>query len=76
VHALAITYGVDSTSSGSANKYVPAASVTNWGSVYSVSLKVTFANPLYPQPGQTQYLNFTRVIGLMGMNGANAKKFY
>jgi len=76
VHALAITYGVDSTSSGSATMYVPAASVTNWGSVYSVSLKVTFANPLYPQPGQTQYLNFTRVIGLMGMNGANAKKFY
>ena len=76
VHALTITYGVDTTSSGSANTYLQASSVGNWANVYSVNLQVTFANPLYPQPGQIQYLTFSRVIGIMAMNGANAKKFY
>jgi type IV pilus assembly protein PilW len=76
VQSLSILYGVDSTASGSANTYVQASSVTNWANVYSVNLQVTFLNPLYPQPGQIQYLTFSRVIGIMAMNGANARKFY
>jgi type IV pilus assembly protein PilW len=77
VSNIAFTYGVDTT--GGANTlngvtaYIPTANMnsTYWTNVYSVSIQLTFPNPLLNQPGQSNAgqtlvptISFTRVIGL------------
>jgi type IV pilus assembly protein PilW len=82
VHSLAISYGVDANSSGSANTYLPANQMANatanyWTSIYTVKIAVQFNNPLYGRPGQTsQYVEFSRVIGVMSKAGANVLTAY
>jgi type IV pilus assembly protein PilW len=77
VTSLAITYGVDSSGSGSANAYLPANQMAPyWANVYSVKLNIGFANPLFGQPGQTiQTLFFNRVVGIMANSGVNVLLF-
>jgi type IV pilus assembly protein PilW len=72
VKDLTILYGVATTGTNgnSVDTYMTAAQVAaaanGWAGVSSVKVKIRFANPLYPQPGQTQqYITFERVIGIM-----------
>jgi type IV pilus assembly protein PilW len=80
VKTIAVSYGVDANASGSANTYLTAAQTTAaglWTSVYSVKINVTFLNPLFGQPGQTnQTISFTRAIGIMRNSGVNVLNFY
>jgi Type IV Pilus-assembly protein W len=64
-----IWYGVTTTTANSADTYVTADHVTNWGNVISARITLTFNNPLYLQPGQPQYVTFTRVISLQASGG-------
>lgn len=55
ISAFTVLYGVSTTGSGSTTQYMTADNVTTnaqWGNVRSVSLQLTFTNPLYGQPGQ------------------------
>jgi hypothetical protein len=75
VQSLAISYGVDSSGSGSVNAYLPANQMAAyWTNVYSVKLNVSFTNPLFGQPGQTNNptISFNRVVGIMANSGVNA----
>jgi type IV pilus assembly protein PilW len=71
VTGMTVTYGVDTTGSANGiNAYIPTASMsaTDFLNVFSVSITLTFTNPLcIPtcQPGQTPGIVFTRVINLM-----------
>jgi type IV pilus assembly protein PilW len=77
VSGMTITYGVDMT--GGANPingvtaYVQTADMTSttWLNIYTVSIQLTFPNPLFnlagqSNTGQTQAITFTRVISLPG----------
>jgi hypothetical protein len=64
-----VWYGVTNTAANSADTYVTADQVTNWGNVISTRITLTFNNPLYTQPGQPQYVTFTRVISLQAQVG-------
>jgi type IV pilus assembly protein PilW len=77
VQSLSISYGVDSSASGSVNAYLPASQMAAyWTSVYSVKLNVSFTNPLFGQPGQpNQTISFNRVIGVMANSGVNVLIF-
>jgi type IV pilus assembly protein PilW len=71
---MQIWYGV-STVGGTMNSidtYMTADQVTaaNWLNVTSVRASLTFNNPLWGQPGQPQYVYFTRVIALQPRAGA------
>lgn len=75
VQSLAISYGIDSSASGSVNAYLPANQMAAyWTNVYSVKLTVSFTNPLFGQPGQTTIptISFNRVVGIMANSGVNA----
>lgn len=82
LHSMQIYYGVQTNTSVSTNSvdtYLDANTVTNgaggpyWNKVTSVKITLSFVNPLYGQPGQTnaslQYINFTRVIDVMNKTG-------
>ena len=80
VSNMAITYGVDMTGGANAlngvTAYIPTANMssTYWPNVYSVSIQLTFPNPLYNLPGQSNTgqapsITFTRVIGLPAHTG-------
>jgi len=68
VNGMTVLYGV-SPASDSATQYMTAAQVTTnnmWGRIMSVRLTLNFVNPLYASnKGQSQYLQFIRVIGIM-----------
>jgi len=74
VRGLAVAYGADTSASGSVNAYLPASQMAAyWTSVESVKLTVSFTNPLFGQPGQTnQAISFNRVVGIMANSGVNA----
>jgi hypothetical protein len=68
---MQVWYGINTSGTDTnVDTYVPAASMTaaNYQSVGSVMVQLTFLNPLYGTPGQTQYTTFRRVIGVMGRN--------
>lgn len=68
---MQVWYGINTSGTDTnVDTYVPAASMTaaNYQSVGSVMVLLTFLNPLYGTPGQTQYTTFRRVIGVMGRN--------
>jgi type IV pilus assembly protein PilW len=83
--SMTLQYGVNTTATTSAancpaDTYVPTASMTTlyWTNVCSVSITLTFANPLYqpsgqpnPTPGQPQNVTFQRVVGIMGKSGTD-----
>jgi type IV pilus assembly protein PilW len=73
VRSLSITYGADTSGTGSVNAYLPAAQMAAyWTSVESVKLTVSFTNPLFGQPGQpNQTISFNRVVGIMANSGVN-----
>jgi hypothetical protein len=71
---MQILYGVlsgNGTATNSVDTYLDAATVgTNWNQVKSVQVTLTFLNPLWGQPGQTQqYIKFTRTIDVMNKTG-------
>jgi type IV pilus assembly protein PilW len=71
---MQILYGVltgNGTSSNSVDTYLDATAVgTNWSQVKSVQVTLTFQNPLFGQPGQTQqFVKFTRTIAVMNKTG-------
>lgn len=73
---MQILYGVHTTGSGAdADTYMTATDVTAgtyWPDVTAVKIKLTFVNPLYKKdPGQSQYVYFTRVISIMSRVGAH-----
>lgn len=90
VQSIALSYGIDTNGSGSANAYLTPAQIATltpaqitafWTSVYSVKLTVTFTNPLYGNlPGQSltqpKTIAFARVIGLMSKAGVNVLNLY
>jgi type IV pilus assembly protein PilW len=68
-------YGVSTTANtDNVDTFMTADQVTasagGWSSVTSVRATLTFNNPLYLQPGQPQYVYFTRVIALQTRAGA------
>jgi type IV pilus assembly protein PilW len=74
VNNLSLLYGVNSSGSGTnVDTYVTAAGVTNWSSVISVKITLTFNNPLYvagaPGVPQPQYITFQRIVSVMGQTG-------
>ena len=77
VQSLAISYGIDSTASGSVNVYLPANQVgANWTNVDSVKLTANFTNPLFGQPGQpNQTISLNRVVGVMTNSGPDVLIF-
>jgi type IV pilus assembly protein PilW len=44
---------------------------SDWANVSSVRVVLSFVNPLYPQPGQQQYIQFERVVEVMGRAGVH-----
>jgi type IV pilus assembly protein PilW len=74
VQSLAVAYGADTSGTGSVNAYLPANQMAPyWTSVESVKLIVSFTNPLFGQPGQTNNptIAFNRVVGIMANSGVN-----
>ena len=80
VSKMELTYGVDTTGGANAlngvTAYIPTANMssTYWPNVYTVTIKLTFPNPLYNLPGQSNTgqapsITFTRVIGLPAHTG-------
>lgn len=90
VQTIAVSYGIDTNGSGSANAYLtpaqiavltPAQATAFWTGVYSVKLTVTFINPLYGRlPGQSltqpKTIAFSRVVGLMSKAGVNVLNLF
>lgn len=69
---MTIIYGVATGSDNNVSEYLNAQEVTAgsyWPDVTSVQVTLTFANPLYGQPGQLKTVTFTRVISVMGRVG-------
>ena len=58
---LNISYGVDTTGSGSVTTYMPATTVI-WGSVKTVAVTLLFTNPLFGQSGQPATKSLTQTI--------------
>jgi type IV pilus assembly protein PilW len=85
VSNLKVFYGVDTTGTGTGiNSYIQASDMTNalWLNVYTVSVALTFSNPLLNQPGQSNAgqtaapaITFTRVVPLMLRMGGNNASF-
>jgi type IV pilus assembly protein PilW len=75
VTKMTVTYGVDSSATGSTNAYLTSAQVgagTFWNNVMSVKIALLFGNPLFGQPGQTrQNLPFNRVVAVLSKTGTN-----
>ena len=75
VENLQMLYGLATTGTNgnSVDTYMTAAQVTaanKWPEVSSVKVTLTFTNPLFGQPGQTQpTVAFERVIGIMSRSG-------
>lgn len=74
VENLQVLYGVATTGANgnSVDTYMTAAQVPagKWSDVSSVKVTLTFTNPLFGQPGQTQpTVAFERVIGIMSRSG-------
>jgi type IV pilus assembly protein PilW len=67
VSNISILYGVDTVGDGSAHEYMNASTVTantDWSSVRSVAIQLTFNNPLSGQPGQPTLPAITRTIAV------------
>ncbi len=91
VSGMKVVYGVDTTGSGTGiNAYIPGPTDTSlgnmtnadWLNVYSVSVQLTFPNPLLNVTGQSNTgqtnappITFTRIIGLMARTGTNSATF-
>jgi len=63
--AAALTNSVDA--------YLDATAMTAayWGKVLSVKIRLTFANPMFGQPGQPQTIQFERVVDVMNKTGVS-----
>jgi type IV pilus assembly protein PilW len=72
---MTILYGVRTNATAAGNNvdtYMNAAQITAaalWGSVISVSVQLTFTNPLYASPGQPATVTMQRIIGVMNQTG-------
>jgi type IV pilus assembly protein PilW len=84
IRSLTIRYGVGSAitapnSAGTVDAYLTAAQMTavNWTNVYTVRVTITFANPMFGQPGQAgrPTITFTRVISLKSRTGVNVAAY-
>ena len=85
VQRIDILYGVntsaalENTTGGAVDAYLTSDQMTAlfWTNVYSIKVKLTFINPLYrvngqpPTPGQPQFIQFSRVIGVMSRLGVD-----
>jgi type IV pilus assembly protein PilW len=79
ISAINIYYGVQTNNGAGTNSvdtYLDATAVTAgsyWNAVKSVKVTISFVNPMFGQPGQTnasqQNIAFTRVIAVMNKNG-------
>jgi type IV pilus assembly protein PilW len=72
ITGMTILYGVRTSLTATGNNvdtYMPASSVTDWTSVISVLVKLTFTNPLSANSGQPPTFTFQRVIGVMSQTG-------
>jgi type IV pilus assembly protein PilW len=75
LNSMNIYYGVQTNTAlgnNSVDTYMDAATVaagTYWGKVISVKITLSFANPLFGQPGQTnaaqKFIQLTRVVDVM-----------
>jgi type IV pilus assembly protein PilW len=79
VTGLQVLYGVSSNlgqATNSVDAYTNATGVAAgpyWSQVHSVVVTLTFPNPLYGQPGQTQpTIQFQRVIDVMNKGGVTS----
>ena len=66
VVAMSVLYGVDTSNSGNADRYMSAASIgAAWANVRSARITVSFANPFASQPGQPPTIAWTQTVALM-----------
>ena len=77
LNSMQIYYGVETNtalSNNSVDTYLDANHVTDWSKVLSVKITLTFFNPLFGQPGQTnaafKFITFTRVVDVMNRTGS------
>ena len=74
---MQILYGVQTgggTAFNSVDTYLDAATVTGlnyWSQVKSVQVTLTFQNPMFGQPSQPQFVQFTRTIAVMSKTGVS-----
>jgi type IV pilus assembly protein PilW len=72
---MTILYGVKSNAAATGNNvdtYMNAGQVNAaalWGNVISISVSLTFTNPLFATPGQPATVGMQRVIGVMSQTG-------
>lgn len=67
VAGLAVAYGTDTDSDGSADRYLPASTVTAnawWAQVRSARLTLSFVNPFAGEPGQLETIDWTHMVHL------------
>jgi type IV pilus assembly protein PilW len=75
VQNLSVLYGVKTdftVDDNTVDTYLNASQMTatNWNNVISVTVTLTFSNPVYVAgTGQPQTINFQRVIGVMSRSG-------
>jgi type IV pilus assembly protein PilW len=75
VQSMQIYYGVQTNTAVNTNSidaYLDAPTVAagnNWGNVKSVQITLTLINPMFGQPNQPQYINFTRIVDVMNKTG-------
>jgi type IV pilus assembly protein PilW len=78
LYSMTIYYGVNRAAPGvnyNADTYLTADQMcagcasNDWMNVTSVRVVLVFVNPLYPQPGQNQYITIERVVQVMGRAG-------
>ena len=74
VQSLKILYGVKTDftlDNGAVDSYLQASEMTaaNWNNVISVTVTLTFLNPLAGQPNQPATIAVQRVVGVMNRAG-------
>jgi type IV pilus assembly protein PilW len=81
VQSMTIYYGVKrdaATDDYNVDTYLTADQMdpagplgSDWANVSSVRVVLVFVNPLFPQPGQQQFITFERVVEVMGRAGVH-----
>jgi type IV pilus assembly protein PilW len=78
LYSMTIYYGVNRNAPGvnynvdtylTADQMCTGCASNDWMNVTSVRVVLVFNNPLYPQPGQPQYITIERVVQVMGRAG-------
>jgi len=65
VKSMTVLYGIDTTGSGSPDRYYTASAVPSWAAVKTALVTLSFVNPFAGQPLQPATINWTHTVALM-----------